>query len=60
MITKEKLKKHIESFPDELSIDELIDRLVFIEKLEERIAQSELGETISEDVVKEEMKSWFD
>ncbi len=60
MITKEKLKKHIESFPDELSIDELIDRLVFFEKLEERIAQSELGETISEDVVKEEMKSWFD
>ena len=60
MITKEKLKKHIESFPDELSIDELIDRLVFVEKLEERIAQSELCETISEDVVKEEMKSWFD
>ena len=36
MITKEKLKEHIDKFPDkEFSIDELIERLIFIEKLEE-------------------------
>lgn len=43
MIKKEKLKEHIDKFPDELSIDELIDRLVFIEKLERRIEQSKKG-----------------
>ena len=40
MITKEKLLTHIETFPDNMSIDELIDRLIFVEKLEERLAQS--------------------
>jgi hypothetical protein len=60
MITKEKLKIHIESFPDNMSIDELIERLIFVEKLEDRIAQSKNGETISEEDLKKEMEKWFD
>ena len=59
MISKEKLISQIESFPSELSIDELIDKLIFIDKLEERIQQSEKGETISEDELKNEMNEWF-
>ena len=59
MISKEKLISQIESFPSELSIDELIDKLIFINKLEERIQKSEKGETISEDELKKEMNEWF-
>ena len=59
MISKEKLISQIESFPSELSIDELIDKLIFIDKLEERIQKSEKGETISEDELKKEMNEWF-
>ncbi|HCI71226.1 MAG: hypothetical protein ABJ387_09915 [Balneola sp.] len=59
MITKAKLKAHIDQFPDELSIDELIDRLVFIDKLEKRIEKSESGDIISEKEVEQEMKEWF-
>ena len=59
MITKEKLKEHIDKFPDSFSIDELIDRLVFIDKLEKRIDQSDKGETNSEDQLRDEMKKWF-
>jgi hypothetical protein len=33
MITKEKLLAQLETFPDNVSIDELIDRLVFIDNL---------------------------
>ena len=58
-ITKEKLIKHINKFPSELSIDELIDRLVFIEKLERRIEQSKNNETITEQELENEMKEWF-
>lgn len=58
MITKAKLKAHIDQFPDELSIDELIDRLVFIDKLEKRIEKSESGNVISEKEVEQEMKEW--
>jgi len=60
MITKDKLKKHIEKFPEEMSIDELIDRLVFVEKLENRISQSKNGETISDEELKIEMEKWFE
>ena len=59
MITKEKLIKHVNKFPNELSIDELIDRLVFVEKLEKRIEQSKKGETITEQELENEMKEWF-
>ena len=60
MITKEKLKKHIEKFPDVMSIDDLIDRLVFVEKLENRISQSKKGETITDEDLKLQMEKWFE
>lgn len=60
MISKEKLKEHIDKFPEkEISMDELIDRLIFIEKLEKRIAISEQGgTTLSEDSIKDEITKW--
>ena len=58
-ITKEKLKKHIDDFPDEISIEEVIERLIFIEKLEERLQESEKNETIDEDQLKNEIQQWF-
>ncbi|MCO5724149.1 hypothetical protein [Robiginitalea marina] len=60
MITKEKLKEHIEKFPDTFSMDELIERLIFIDKLEKRIQQSQSGEAISEDELKEDLQKWFE
>lgn len=60
MISKEKLKEQIDKFPEhEISIDERIDRLVFIEKLEQRISSSEKGEqTLSEEEINREIAKW--
>ena len=58
MITKEKLKEHIEKFPDSFSIEELIEHLIFVDKLEKRIQLSEKGEIISEEDLKSEMQKW--
>ena len=58
MITKEKLLAQIETFPENISIDELIDKLVFIEKLENRIFESEQDETISEEELKTIISKW--
>ena len=33
MLTKAKLRREIEHFPEEFSIDELVERLILIEKL---------------------------
>jgi hypothetical protein len=60
MISKAKLKEHIDKFPeDEISIDELIERLLFIEKLEKRVVSSERGGAITEEQAEKEMRSWF-
>lgn len=55
MITKEKLKEHIEKFPEQMEIDDLIERLL----IEKRIELSENNEIISENELKEEMEQWF-
>ncbi len=59
MITKTALKKQIEKFPKEFSIDELIERMLFIEKLEKRIQKSSQNETLSEEDLENEMQQWF-
>lgn len=59
MITKEQIKKHLETFPEEFSIDELIERLLFIEKLEKRIQESDSNLTTTEESLKVEMQEWF-
>ena len=60
MISKVKLKEQIDKFPeDEISIDDLIERLIFIEKLEYRISLSEKGATtLSEEEMKKEIVNY--
>jgi len=59
MITKDKLKEYIEEFPESMEIDDLIERLLFIEKIEKRLEMSENEESISENELKEAMEQWF-
>ena len=59
-ITKEKLKQQIDQFPDTTSMDEVIERLIMLEKIETRKQESDNNETIEEDELKEEMKKWFE
>ena len=52
MLTKSKLKKSLENLPESFSIDELIDQLIFIEKVEEGLDQSEKGQVVSNEDVR--------
>ena len=58
MLTKVKVKKSIDNLPDSFTIDELIDQLIFIEKIEEGIKQSELGKVVSNEDVKKMIDKW--
>ena len=60
MLTKTKLKEQIEGFPEQFSIDELIDRLILVEKIENGNKQSENGEVISESELDKEINAWFE
>jgi len=59
MLSKTNLKKQIEKLPDEFSIDELVERLILIEKIERGNKQSESGEVISESELDKKIEKWF-
>ena len=58
MLTKDKVNKSIKSLPDSFTIDELIDQLIFIEKVEEGLKQSEEGKVISNEDVRQMIDKW--
>jgi len=58
MIKKDNLKQSIKNLPDSFTIDELIDQLIFIEKVEEGLKQSDEGKVISNKDVKEIIEKW--
>ena len=59
MITKKKLDEQIKSLPDQFSIEELIDKLILIEKIERADKQSKNKEVISEKDLNDEIEKWF-
>jgi len=58
MLTRDKVEKSISNLPDSFTIDELIDRLIFIEKVEDGIRKSESGQVISNEDVKLMIDKW--
>ena len=58
MLTKRKVKQSIDNLPESFSIDELIDQLIFVEKVEEGIIQSNNGKVISNKDVKLMIDKW--
>ncbi|MCF6352729.1 MAG: hypothetical protein L3J06_06945 [Cyclobacteriaceae bacterium] len=59
MLTKTNLKQQIDKFPEEFSIDELVERLIFIEKVERGNKQSLEGKVVSESDLDVEIGNWF-
>ena len=59
MITKAKLKEQIEKLPDSFTIDELVESLVFVGKVESGLEDSKKNRKISEKDLEDKMKTWF-
>ena len=49
MTTKEKILAAVKTLPDDVSYDEAIERIHFVRKVEEGLAQAERGEGIEHD-----------
>ena len=58
MLTRDKVINSIKDLPDSFTIDELIDRLIFIEKVEQGLKQSEEGKVISHEEVGKIIEKW--
>ncbi len=59
MISKAILKEQIKELPERFSIDDLVERLILIEKIEVGIDQSEKEEIFSNTEIESEMEKWF-
>jgi predicted transcriptional regulator len=58
MLTREKVINSIKDLPDSFTIDELIDRLILIEKVEQGLEQSAEGKVIPHEEVKKIIEKW--
>ncbi|MFN4853343.1 MAG: hypothetical protein ACK5JC_02875 [Bacteroidota bacterium] len=59
MITKKQLTLTLEKLPEEFSIEELIDKLILLDKIERSETQSKQGETITDAELEKEIEKWF-
>lgn len=59
MITKEKLLETLKSMPDKFSVDELMERVLLLQKIEIGLEQSERGEGYSSEEAKKMIKEWL-
>ena len=55
---RDKALETIKEFPHEFELEELIERLVFVEKVEKGLQQLDNGKTVPHDQVKEMTKRW--
>ncbi len=58
MLTKEKVINSLQDMPDTFSMDELIDKLILLQKIETGLEQSKKGEVFSAEEAKEMLKKW--
>ena len=58
MLTKDQIRKSLDQLPNSFTIDELIERLMFIEKVEAGLDQAKNGKTIPQNKVKELIEKW--
>jgi len=55
---RDKAIETVKELPNEFDLDDLIERLVFVEKIEKGLKQLDKGKTITHDEVKKITKKW--
>ena len=58
MITQEQISVVLKDLPAEFSIDELMDKLILVEKIKDAMQQGERGETYSTEEARELLRQW--
>ncbi len=59
MLTKTQVYSTVDKLPEIFSIDQLIDKLLFIEKVETGLKQSEMGLVNTKEQAKEKLSKWL-
>ena len=59
MGTKQQILKAIEDLPDNASVEDAIDRLYLLYKIDKGIRQADRGELVSQDEARQRMAKWL-
>jgi hypothetical protein len=59
MLTKEKIIKSFDTLPDNLTIDQVIDRVIMLDKIEQRLKDVEDGNFFTTEEVKVKLNKWL-
>ncbi|MEI6684371.1 MAG: hypothetical protein WCO44_17225 [Bacteroidota bacterium] len=60
MLTKDKIRKTIDSFPEEsLAIEEVVERLILLDKVEQGLQDVRDGKVNSTEEVKKKLERWL-
>jgi len=59
MITKTQLIHTLDKFPENMTIDQVIDQLIFLEKVQKGLDDSANGRIKTKDQAKEKLNRWF-
>ncbi len=59
MLTKEKIHFTIDRLPDNLTIDQLIDEMILLDKIEQGINDADDGRVFTTDEVKDKLNKWL-
>jgi len=59
MLTKEKLIETIKELPDSFSVEDLFERIIFLQKIEIGLEQSKSGQVHTTEESRERLKKWL-
>ena len=59
MLTREKTLEIVKSLPEEFSIDELLERLILLSKIEHALLQVETGQTVDTEEARKMLAKWL-
>ncbi len=60
MITKKTLIQSLENLPDKFSLDDLLDRIILLQKIDVGMEQSQAGQTYTTEQAKSRLKKWLE
>jgi predicted transcriptional regulator len=59
MLTKDKVRKTIDRLPEKFTVDQIVEELIVLNKIEEGLKDVENGRVFTTNQVKNELKTWL-
>ena len=59
MTTKDKIIRGIKNLPDSVTVDDILDQIMLVEKIEKGIEQSNNNQVVSDDELDKRLGKWL-